>query len=328
MNVLANDLSAFGGKEIISGLGYLVSTERKITYQILRFILEIDSRRLYLEEGFDSVYSFLRGKYKYSERSALRRINAAKLLRQNPHIAAKIQDGRINLSQLDRVQQCLKQESKAGNEVPLATTNEILEQVENKNMFETERVLAVTLNHKPANFEKVKPQADDSVRFELTFTREQFENFRKAQSYASHVVHENSNAQLIDYLATRFIQSVEGRTPSKPRPRVTQSTGAAPGSPEYRHAEHKSAEPRRKYLRRQMRRALLERSNHSCSHIHPVTGEKCTSTYQLQVDHIIPLAKGGTNDFENLRILCGRHNRSEAARWGISNKEDRSNRLW
>ncbi|MBC7370021.1 MAG: HNH endonuclease [Bdellovibrionaceae bacterium] len=35
------------------------------------------------------------------------------------------------------------------------------------------------------------------------------------------------------------------------------------------------------------------------------------------MDHIIPRAKGKADSEENLRILCGVHNRSECTKWGL-----------
>jgi len=44
------------------------------------------------------------------------------------------------------------------------------------------------------------------------------------------------------------------------------------------------------------------------------TGNRCGSTHHLQIDHIVPFARGGTNAASNLRLLCGKHNRLEAER--------------
>ena len=66
-----------------------------------------------------------------------------------------------------------------------------------------------------------------------------------------------------------------------------------------------------------IRRALLKRAQHQCEYVHATTG-RCTSKFQLQVDHQRPLALGGSNIFSNLRILCQQHNLSEARRWGIA----------
>ena len=43
-------------------------------------------------------------------------------------------------------------------------------------------------------------------------------------------------------------------------------------------------------------------------------GNRCNSTWNLQIDHIVPFAKGGDNSLENLRLLCERHNKLEAER--------------
>jgi hypothetical protein len=49
-----------------------------------------------------------------------------------------------------------------------------------------------------------------------------------------------------------------------------------------------------------IRAAVLDRDGHKCSY--------CGSPYDLTIDHIIPVAKGGTSTIENLRTLCGRCN--------------------
>src|SRR5258708_32692418 len=54
-----------------------------------------------------------------------------------------------------------------------------------------------------------------------------------------------------------------------------------------------------------IRVAVLDRDGHKCSY--------CGSTYDLTIDHIIPVAKGGTSTIENLRTLCGRCNMSKGS---------------
>ncbi|MCD6379911.1 HNH endonuclease, partial [bacterium] len=43
-------------------------------------------------------------------------------------------------------------------------------------------------------------------------------------------------------------------------------------------------------------------------------GKRCNSTWNLEIDHKVPFAKGGDNSLGNLRLLCAKHNRLEAER--------------
>ncbi len=44
------------------------------------------------------------------------------------------------------------------------------------------------------------------------------------------------------------------------------------------------------------------------------TARKCGSRHRIEVDHILPVALGGMNELENLRLLCRTHNLFEAER--------------
>lgn len=50
-----------------------------------------------------------------------------------------------------------------------------------------------------------------------------------------------------------------------------------------------------------LRDTILHRDNHECTECDP------TCSGPLQVHHLIPLSKGGTNDHDNLVTLCQRH---------------------
>ena len=59
-------------------------------------------------------------------------------------------------------------------------------------------------------------------------------------------------------------------------------------------------------LSRGLRDQVLKRDGYRCV--------KCGASHKdkrLEVDHIIPVAKGGTNDIDNLRTLCWECNRDE-----------------
>jgi len=62
-----------------------------------------------------------------------------------------------------------------------------------------------------------------------------------------------------------------------------------------------------------IREEVFTRDKGRCTYT-GATGNRCGSTHHLQIDHIVPFARGGTNGASNLRLLCGKHNRLEAER--------------
>ena len=64
-----------------------------------------------------------------------------------------------------------------------------------------------------------------------------------------------------------------------------------------------------------LKRELFKKDNFYCEYKELLTQTKSNSTFQLQIDHKIPIAKGGTNEVCNLRVICAAHNRIEAMKW-------------
>lgn len=279
------DLSQIGNHELLGRLEKLSRTERKITHIILWHILEVDNRKLYADRGFSSCFEYLTKGLDYSEGSANRRLQSARLLKQVPEIAEKIEAGSLNLSQLAQVQKCLRVKKKAGEKVSTAKTQEILSLVENRNTFETQKVLVKELNCSIEVNEKIQPQRNNSVKLEIVLTEEQMKDLELAKNLLSHACPDRTWAEIISYLA---------RNHNK-KPKSTART----------------------YLPVKIRRELFNKADHCCEYIDPLTGKKCTSKYQLQVDHLVPVAKGGSHDGKNLRILCRTHNIYAAKQWGL-----------
>jgi hypothetical protein len=62
-----------------------------------------------------------------------------------------------------------------------------------------------------------------------------------------------------------------------------------------------------------VRDAVFARDKGRCTYVGS-TGKRCDATRHLQIDHVVPYARGGTNALGNLRLLCERHNKLEAER--------------
>lgn len=318
--------------DLVARLEKLVKTERKITQHILLHIAEIETRKVFADLGFDSMYAYLTRGLGYSDGAAYRRIQSARLLNQIPEIAVKLEEGTLNLSQLTQVQKCLKEESKqTGEMLSKEQTLELLTKLENQNSFETQKTLACEMKLPIFSQEKVRPQKDHSVRLELTLTKEQYEEIEQAKSLLSHICPDGNWSEIITTLAKQFNQKkLIGRANNKTQSKISTEF-SEDKLPEIK-AEHASESSntridgsnlitkknRRIYISVRYKRQLLERAQFCCEYKNEVTGQSCGSRYQLQVDHVQPLALGGSHDFKNLRILCRTHNTLAAHAAGLS----------
>ncbi|WP_374075670.1 HNH endonuclease [Bdellovibrio bacteriovorus] len=316
MNVkqLSND-------ELILRMEKLVRTERKITHLILLHIAEIEDRKIFAEMGYDGMYSYLTRGLGYSEGAAYRRLQSARLLRQVPSVAEKIEEGSLNLTQLTQVQKCVKENIKNGENISVEKTIEILAKLENKNSFETQKTLAVEMNLPVQTQEKLKPQADDSFRVEMTLTAEQFVELEKARNLLSHVCPGGSWAEVISILAKNFNQrKLDGKSNKLKKSTqlviATKNIGVTPDLKS--NLSSNTLSQQRKYISLHTRRALLNKAHHRCEYQDPKNGKKCSSGYLLEIDHIRPVALGGTNEISNLRVLCRAHNALAARKLGLA----------
>jgi hypothetical protein len=137
------NLKSLSNHELLNGVRSLRGDERKLDRQIVEYISEIESRRLYAELGYANVIDWLVKDLGYSESSAYRRLIAARAIRAVPEVAEKTEDGRLNLVTLAKIQSAIRSEEKrAGERISLETRSTIIAQTENKTLRETVRIAA------------------------------------------------------------------------------------------------------------------------------------------------------------------------------------------
>ncbi|KYG64877.1 hypothetical protein AZI86_11800 [Bdellovibrio bacteriovorus] len=339
------DLQNFSNSEIVHRMQKLVKTERKITHLVLVHILEIEARRIYAELGYDGMYTYLTRELGYSEAAAYRRLQSARLLKQMPELSEKIESGALHLSQLTRVQKCLKEKSQKGAMISCAQVLTILEKVENKNTFQTEAVLAKEFDLPIPSYEVLRPQSDESVRLEITLTAEQFKELQKAKDLLSHVCPHGEWSEVIGALARKFNDKNILKS-NAPRATLNSKKLSSEGIFVENVNEDVSANENgnrnslgtkelvtdrviatkvspRKAISVAVKKELFRKANACCEYVNKKNRQRCGSKYQLQIDHVKPVAFGGTSDLTNLRILCRTHNLLAAEKAGLSDKRAR-----
>ncbi len=320
----------------------LVKTERKITHLVLQCIAEIDRRRVYLQKAYSSLFEFLVQNHGYSPSAAMRRIDGARLLQQIPEVAEKLEDGSVDLSQvalLQRADRELKREM--GATIPVEMKRELLAKIENQTQLKTEQMISQALNFELSPKNKTTHHKDESVTLTVTLTREQMQILEQVQAASSHAVPEKNWASLVTYLAKKELSRRAAKSKSKSsinvdpnllRPETSSKAISQMESTDNNSAavfQQKTAtfmlpylsktgtatvvnSPARKAQRKPISQPLKKRllsNNQHCAFRDPQTGKTCGSTYFLQVDHIQSVIRGGSNDPDNLQILCGQHNR-------------------
>jgi hypothetical protein len=330
-----------------SDFSLLASKERLATAAVIEYIKEIDRRRLYIDYGHTSLFSYLTIECKYSAASAQRRIDAARLLNEAPEIKAHIENGALNLNQISAVAQAARQGKKLGREIDTAIKQKALEAVIGKSQRETEKLVAQKLNLPPATHESKRAQSDGSQRIELTLNEVQLKLLSRVKELISHQNPNPTMAELFEFLAGKFLRAndplqlsmaeVETETAVENANAIEDvganevEAGAGAANADADEIESKDVNDngnerkiRRIYktenknkenktLTPLTRRKVFQRG-HSCQHIDSRTGRKCESRFQLQVDHILSKWRGGNNSLDNLQALCGVHNREKYRR--------------
>ncbi|MEK2645350.1 HNH endonuclease [Bdellovibrio sp. BCCA] len=315
----------------------LVQKEREILSDILLHIAEVDRRKLYLSKAFPSLFDYLTKHLGYSAGSAQRRIDAARLSRDIPEVAESLEIGSLNLSQVSLLQKAIRQTQKEIHmAIPVETKKEILNELVGKSHQESEVLVAKALSIEIKQAVKIQHQADESVRFEVSLSKEQWQKMEEMRSMLSHSLPNGSWDEVLEFIADKVIQQKTRRTSKNSEaPRTSKSseiiksaksadirerqtavlkhdTDEDLGSDDIlNHLEVNSKTEvaiQREYIPAPLRRMIFQRDQ-CCQHVDKTTGRKCTSKWQLEIDHIQPVWAGGKSTEENLRLLCAAHNR-------------------
>jgi hypothetical protein len=173
-----------------------------------------------------------------------------------------------------------------------------------------------------------KIQADESVRYEFTVSKELDQKIKEAQALLSHAVGSNDVVAFLSYVTERVIAQKTNIRKSKndaseenhQNRRAVQDTSARNESTCHKNdgsTRDDAASTTNKSKARVHRsgdfsdrnKKIILRQDECCQFVDPLTLRKCQSKWFLQVDHIRPQWAGGDNHVENGQLLCAAHNK-------------------
>jgi hypothetical protein len=91
-------LEALSDAELVEGLQRVVGSGRRLLAELLAHLCAVEDRRLHLDAGYPSLFSYCMVRLGFSEDEAYRRINVARLARKAPIVFDWIAEGRLSLS--------------------------------------------------------------------------------------------------------------------------------------------------------------------------------------------------------------------------------------
>ena len=112
MQKYSSEVKKLSNQQLLSQTKFLVQKERNTHIQVLHHLGEIDSRKLYLELGFSSLFDYAVKELGYSEGAAYRRIKAMKLCRDLPDTESRLQSGKLSLSSASQLQAFFEKQAK------------------------------------------------------------------------------------------------------------------------------------------------------------------------------------------------------------------------
>ncbi|HXH76214.1 MAG TPA: HNH endonuclease signature motif containing protein [Bacteriovoracaceae bacterium] len=123
--------------DLLKDMLYWTNKERETLSNVLWRLKEIEERKLYSTIKCSSLFDYCVKILKYSEGEASRRVSACRMLQQLPEISVQIENGDINLSQLNQLKQFFSTENIQSPDI----RKEVLKKVEKKTTRETEKIL-------------------------------------------------------------------------------------------------------------------------------------------------------------------------------------------
>jgi len=337
-DAMAGGLKALSDDELLRRLSALLGQSRRIEWQRVTHIGEVDARRLFAREACESMFVYCTDVLHLSEHEAYLRIAAARAARAHPVLLTMLSDGRLHLSGI----------AKLAPHLTMANREVLLAQATHRSKRQIE-VLVADLAPRPdvpASIRKLpdrvamvpvaavapvapmaaipdhgfelgpdrvpaapsappRPDVDPlgAGRFKVQFTAGATfcEKLERLKALMLSSVPDGDLAQVLETAVTEALRRREARRFAKtetPRKTVADTDTSASSS---------------RYIPAPVRRVSHASDDGRCAFVSS-SGRRCGSFHRVEFHHGVPWARGGDRSPDNIRLMCRTHNAHLAAK--------------
>jgi hypothetical protein len=312
-------------EQLVAEVRRLAGSERRVTAALIRALMELDARRLYLGEGYSSLFTYCTQALHLAEGAAYNRIETARAARRFPMILDGLEAGSLTLTSVRLLAPHLTVEN----------YESVLASARHKGKRDIEQIVA-TLSPEPAvpsvirklpvplqreatasALDLASPVAEqlpvaeeptlppsrsiiatlapERFKVQLTISRDTRDKLDRVQALARHAIPNGDLATIFDRGLTLLLNELERRTcaatPSPRRPR--EATG------------------RSWHIPAAVKREVWRRDGGRCAFVG--RDGRCSERSFLEYHHVRPYAAGGVATTANIELRCRAHNAHEAA---------------
>jgi hypothetical protein len=328
-NILAS-LTRLSDDDLVARLKGLVARDHDLTAQIVAHLAELDTRDVFLREGYGSLFVYCRDALGLSEWEAYNRIEVARAARRFPVILDMLAEGSVNLTAVRLL---------APHLTP-SNHREVLDSARGKRKPEVEEIVARLSprpdvpasvrrlpTSRPASVPLAAPApvwalpgatpvsdegaltpgpaahplpvgpaavtalSPDRYKLQLTIGSDTLEKLRLAKDMLGHAIPSGDEAAILDRALTALLVELAKQKFSDTRkPRPSRGTKAGARDP---------SAP--------VKRAVWLRDLGRCAFV-GTTGHRCNERRFIEFHHIDPHALGGEATVDQIQLRCHRHN--------------------
>ncbi|MFN0064225.1 MAG: HNH endonuclease, partial [Myxococcaceae bacterium] len=307
-------------------LASLWADERKACVAFLSALREFDDKQAWEPLGFNGLFRYLTGSLGMSAGVAYRRFQAVRLSRWCPDVLPALEDGRLCLTTLGEVSKVLTPENWNGLLPRFFGLSKKQAEAISASMLPaiatpTRDVIVPLPSVPPAEVREIGkehtgksagevasengavPQAQVGLAFEVNAPAFPERNTaQESQPTAMHRIHFTASETFVQKLQ-KAKDAVAHRVDVARLETVLEQALEA--------LLEKEAKRSKSGIAQATKRQVQERDEGQCQW--PLLqGGVCGEKRFLQIDHVVPKARGGDGETDNLRLLCARHNREAA----------------